>query len=73
MAEPSTIRLNQYGIPAVPSQLGDSFEQENHTWKRPTTVEEVEEEEDGQDRNMTKKNMVGLLNQFYDLNNNPAL
>ncbi|KAG1448965.1 hypothetical protein G6F46_011064 [Rhizopus delemar] len=73
LAEPSTIRLNQYGIPAVPSQLGDSFEQENHTWKRPTTVEEVEEEEEGQDRNMTKKNMVGLLNQFYDLNNNPAL
>ncbi|KAI9279166.1 autophagy protein Apg9-domain-containing protein [Sporodiniella umbellata] len=65
------IRLNKYGIPAVPSSLGDSFEQETHTWRRPTIAEEDEEEEFNERGEVVKKNVVGILNQFYDYNNNP--
>lgn len=71
--EPSIIKLNQYGIPAVRSSLGDSFEQGDDTWKRPMDGEEEEEEEFHERGDMTRKNVVGLLNQFYDLNNNPTI
>lgn len=56
------IKLNQYGIPdVVPSNLGDSFAT-NQPWKR--QEEEVIDKKEG---------MMGLLNQFYDLSNNPTI
>ncbi|GAA5815555.1 hypothetical protein MFLAVUS_009067 [Mucor flavus] len=55
------IRLNQYGVPdVVPSNLGDSFAT-NQPWKQ--EAEEVDK----------KEGMMGLLNQFYDLSNNPTV
>lgn len=56
------IRLNQYGVPdVVPSNLGDSFAT-NQPWKQ-QEAEEVDK----------KEGMMGLLNQFYDLSNNPTV
>ncbi|KAG1180137.1 hypothetical protein G6F70_006586 [Rhizopus microsporus] len=64
--EPSPIRLNKYGIP---SNLGDSFEPSTPHFQYQQHHEEEEEEEEEEES--TKKNVVGLLNQFYDLNNRP--
>ncbi|KAI7893573.1 APG9-domain-containing protein [Mucor mucedo] len=58
--EKQPMRLNQYGIPdVVPSNLGDSFAA-NQRWNQ---------QEDAIDK---KEGMMGLLNQFYDLSNNPT-
>lgn len=64
----SPMRLNQYGIPEViASDLGDSFAQDE-PW-RPNRHKEDEDE----DLNHGQEGMMGLLNQFYDLNNNPTV
>lgn len=59
-----TVRLNEYGIPdVVPSNLGDSFAAtQNHPWQA-----------QNEDENDRREGMMGLLNQFYDLNNNPTV
>lgn len=58
--EKQPMRLNEFGIPdVVPSNLGDSFAA-NQTWNQ---------QEDEVDK---KEGMMGLLNQFYDLSNNPT-
>ncbi|KAI8886342.1 hypothetical protein K501DRAFT_61379 [Backusella circina FSU 941] len=63
----SPMRLNQYGVPdIIPSSLGESYE-ESQRWN--TKAHEEEEE----DPNNRREGMIGLLNQFYDLNNNPTL
>lgn len=51
-----TMKLNEYGIPD-----DDSFEQE--TWRGDNPSDSEEDKPEG---------MVGLLNQFYDLNNRTA-
>jgi hypothetical protein len=61
----SPMRLNQYGVPEViPSDLGDSFAQ-----GEPWMPKQDEEDEELQ----RPEGMLGLLNQFYDLNNNPTV
>ncbi|KAI8974109.1 autophagy protein Apg9-domain-containing protein [Pilobolus umbonatus] len=66
LEEEEVTQLNEFGLPdrPIPSNLGDSYEQ-NHHW----TPEEQEEDEEMNRR----EGMVGLLNQFYDLNNNPTV
>ncbi|KAI8048954.1 autophagy protein Apg9-domain-containing protein [Gilbertella persicaria] len=62
------IRLDQYGMPqVVTSNLGDSFEQ-SEPWNHQHQEDDDEEEEQKQG-----EGMMGLLNQFYDLNNNPTV
>lgn len=67
-----TVKLNQYGIPdVIPSNLGDSF-------AAATTKNINNNEEEDMTNNTTShgrrgEGMMGLLNQFYDLNNNPTL
>lgn len=59
--EKQPMRLNQFGVPdVVPSNLGDSFAA-NQPWNQ---------QEDAVDK---KEGMMGLLNQFYDLSNNPTV
>ncbi|KAI7898327.1 autophagy protein Apg9-domain-containing protein [Cokeromyces recurvatus] len=65
-AEP--IQLNQYGIP---SNLGESFVQ-SQPWKYHVEDRRNEEEEE-ENEGRRNKGVVGLLNQFYDLNNNPTI
>jgi hypothetical protein len=63
----TTMRLNEYGVPdVVPSNLGDSFAAaKNQPWQ------EMNNEDNENDRR--PEGMMGLLNQFYDLNNNPTI
>ncbi|CAO3650258.1 unnamed protein product [Cunninghamella echinulata] len=72
LSEPNVAktRLNQYGVPEgrIPSNLGDSFEKATTGKKN----EQVEIEEDDDNMNQVP-GMIGLLNQFYDLNNNPKV
>jgi autophagy-related protein 9 len=68
-----TVKLNQYGIPQViPSNLGDSFDatQTQH-WNTRNDTDEDDEDEDLEQP--PREGMIGLLNQFYDLNNNPTV
>lgn len=59
--EKKPMRLNHFGVPdVVPSNLGDSFAA-NQPWNQ---------QEDAVDK---KEGMMGLLNQFYDLSNNPTV
>ncbi|KAG1106756.1 hypothetical protein G6F42_016623 [Rhizopus arrhizus] len=72
-AKPS-VKLNQYGIPQViPSNLGDSFAAtQSQPWNtRNDTDDDDEEDEDLEQP--PREGMIGLLNQFYDLNNNPTV
>ncbi|KAI8977112.1 autophagy protein Apg9-domain-containing protein [Mycotypha africana] len=79
------IQLNQYGIPAdiVPSNLGEPFAQ-GHSWKEQQQQEEEAQKEDDEEEeeevsgrsgrpHRRGEGMLGLLNQFYDLNNNPTV
>lgn len=68
VAEEEPRRLNRYGVleghepAAEPSNLGDSFARAGHNaWQ-------VEEEDRPQQRQI-----IGFLNQVYDLNNTPNL
>jgi autophagy-related protein 9 len=64
----SPMRLNQYGVPdIIPSNLGESYE-ESQRWN----TRMLQEEEEGETSNRGE-GMIGLLNQFYDLNNNPTV
>jgi hypothetical protein len=64
----SPMKLNQYGIPeVVPSNLGDSFAQ-----GEPWIPNQYKQDED-EDLQNAQEGMMGLLNQFYDLNNNPTV
>jgi autophagy-related protein 9 len=64
--------LNQYGVPdgRVPSTLGDSFERPKPGALSPTNDED--EDDEIVDPNQVP-GMMGLLNQFYDLNNQPSV
>ncbi|KAF7729513.1 autophagy protein atg9 [Apophysomyces ossiformis] len=67
----SPMQLNQYGVPGMRGsyELDDSFERPSF---RPT-VEEAENHEDDEEERGGRPRMIGLLNQFYDLNNNPPM
>ncbi|GAN11252.1 APG9-domain-containing protein [Mucor ambiguus] len=75
-AKPS-VKLNQYGIPqVVPSNLGDSFAAtQSQPWAtaRHDTDGDDDEDEDDTLEQPPREGMIGLLNQFYDLNNNPTV
>ncbi|KAG0188738.1 autophagy protein atg9 [Apophysomyces sp. BC1034] len=66
----SPIRLNQYGVPEIHTsyELDDSFERPS---LRPTAWEPENNEEEEEEDHRARPRMIGLLNQFYDLNNNP--
>ncbi|KAI9337664.1 autophagy protein Apg9-domain-containing protein [Pilaira anomala] len=68
------MRLNQYGIPdVVPSNLGDSFAT-NQPWKRHQQQQQQQQQQQEEEDVVEKKEgMMGLLNQFYDLSNNPTV
>lgn len=69
------VRLNEYGVPAVESSnLGDSFVVRRTTWQ-PPVEEEEEEEDEGQAPKAPQQvpRVLGLLNEFYDLNNAPRV
>lgn len=56
-----TLKLNEYGIPEdEDDDDDDSFEQQE-TWRDASDSEDDKPKQEG---------MIGLLNQFYDLNNN---
>ncbi|KAI8342329.1 autophagy protein Apg9-domain-containing protein [Chlamydoabsidia padenii] len=69
----TTTQLNQYGVPdgRVPSNLGDSFERPK-PGHSDTHLEDEDEDEEILDPNQVP-GMMGLLNQFYDLNNKPSV
>ncbi|CEP18256.1 hypothetical protein [Parasitella parasitica] len=70
------VKLNEYGIPQViPSDLGDSFAT-THSKPWNTTNDTDNEDEDAEEEGLEeppREGMIGLLNQFYDLNNNPTV
>ncbi|KAL7328527.1 autophagy protein atg9 [Mucor circinelloides] len=72
-AKPS-VKLNQYGIPQViPSNLGDSFAAaQSQPWNTRNDTDDDEEEDEDLEQ-PPREGMIGLLNQFYDLNNNPTV
>ncbi|KAI8646837.1 autophagy protein Apg9-domain-containing protein [Parasitella parasitica] len=68
------VKLNEYGIPQViPSNLGDSFATtQSKPWNARNDSDNEEDEEEGLEQ-PPREGMIGLLNQFYDLNNNPTV
>ena len=56
----------------IPSNLGDSFDAtQAQPWNTRNDTDEDDEDEDLEQP--PREGMIGLLNQFYDLNNNPTV
>lgn len=69
----TTMRLNEYGVPVpdvIPSNLGESFAA---TQNQPWQTDHSNNNEDTNEDDRRREGMMGLLNQFYDLNNNPTV
>ncbi|ORZ16327.1 autophagy protein Apg9-domain-containing protein [Absidia repens] len=77
--KPPPTQLNQYGVPEgrIPSNLGDSFERPRTDAPLVGNMNNGDGEDEDDDDEILDPNqvpgMMGLLNQFYDLNNKPTV